>query len=158
MFSDFNKVFVLSMSNSEVFSVEFDVLKKPRGEFHKSDDVATAVSNDGEKEDKFKETFILSKDHVKSAESGEEFKATDQHKDENDDGFKTPTSLDHKIPITQCPPAPRKPSSSTRKRRQISSNARRTLRLDLSREVESMFPQPIFDDLHRKIKKARREN
>ncbi|KAJ6381317.1 hypothetical protein OIU77_030068 [Salix suchowensis] len=27
----------------------------------------------------------------------------------DDDGSKTPTSLDHRISITKCPPAPRKP-------------------------------------------------
>lgn len=30
--------------------------------------------------------------------------------DADDDGFKTPVSMDHKIPVLQqCPPAPRKP-------------------------------------------------
>lgn len=172
MYPEFNKVFVLSMSNSEVFSVEFDVLKRPLTEFHdESDDndpelgqalarVVEAAAD--EKEEKFNGTFVLSKEPVKSPELGGEFKATDQHHDddENDDGFKTPTSLDHKIPVkAQCPPAPKKSNSfSSRKRRPVSSNVRRTLRLDLSHEVESLFPKPIFDDLHRKIKKARKEN
>ncbi|XP_031252606.1 uncharacterized protein LOC116110540 [Pistacia vera] len=172
MYSEFNKIFVLSMSNSEVFSVEFDALKRPSREFHdESDDdhdpelgqasltrVVEAAAD--EKEENFNDTFVLSKEPVKSPELEGEFKATDQHHDENDDGFKTPTSLDHKIPVkAQCPPAPKKSNSfSSRKRRPVSSNVRRTLRLDLSHEVESLFPKPIFDDLHRKIKKVRKEN
>ncbi|KAF5737165.1 cyclin-dependent protein kinase inhibitor SMR3 [Tripterygium wilfordii] len=55
---------------------------------------------------------------------------------EEDDGFKTPTSLDHKIPVEiECPPAPRKPKPS-RKRKASSplvSNRPRLVRLlDLS--------------------------
>ncbi|XP_022865257.1 cyclin-dependent protein kinase inhibitor SMR3-like [Olea europaea var. sylvestris] len=75
--------------------------------------------------------------------------------EEYDKGFKTPTSSDHKIPVVkQCPPAPRKTRSST-KRKLSPSRIRRRLQLDVSAEIESMFPPRPRDDNEHKIKKAR---
>ncbi|KAE8704505.1 putative Pectinesterase-2 precursor [Hibiscus syriacus] len=88
----------------------------------------------------------------------EEMKATD------DDGFKTPTSLDHKIPVMkQCPPAPRKPKplpSNKRKPSASSSGANtcRILQIDFSIEVESLPPSRLLADMHRNVKKARKED
>lgn len=95
--------------------------------------------------------------------------------DENDDGFRTPTALEHRIPeIRPCPPPPRKqtavldrvirPSTTTSSNRKISSTQHqhrgaRMVRgrrlLDFSKEVESMFPPIVKVNLGRKIKKAR---
>ncbi|PPD87572.1 hypothetical protein GOBAR_DD15477 [Gossypium barbadense] len=84
--------------------------------------------------------------------------AANDDQDENDnDGFKTPTSLDHKIPaatILKCPPAPRKPKSlpiisSPAKRKSL----RRRILLDLTKEIESLFPPALIADLGNKIKK-----
>ncbi|KAG6631491.1 cyclin-dependent protein kinase inhibitor SMR12-like [Carya illinoinensis] len=74
--------------------------------------------------------------------------------EEEDDGFKTPTSLDHKIPVVlQCPPAPKKlkPKAVTTKRKA----ARRRIPLDLSNEIESLFPSTLQVDLSGTIKKIR---
>ncbi|CAA3024402.1 Hypothetical predicted protein [Olea europaea subsp. europaea] len=78
---------------------------------------------------------------------------------ESDDGFKTPTSLDHKIPvIEQCPPAPKKirPQPSTSTKRKASP---RTLQFDISTEVESMFTASSHDDddVDQKMKKTRQD-
>ncbi|KAL6987608.1 hypothetical protein U1Q18_013353 [Sarracenia purpurea var. burkii] len=78
---------------------------------------------------------------------------------DDNDGFKTPTSLEHRIPAaTQCPPAPRKLSSRPLTKRKASPRVRRNLQLDLSEEVESTFSPPFQEDLGRKIKRARRES
>lgn len=87
---------------------------------------------------------------------------------DDDDGFATPISSHHKIPVTaQCPPAPKKirtpngrhsSSSSSTKRKSPPRRTRQHLRLDLSREVELMFPPNVRDDLGRKIKKAKIED
>lgn len=69
---------------------------------------------------------------------------------EDDDGFRTPDSLEHRIPvITECPPAPKKtrPKISSAKRSRTTAEL-----LDLSDEVESLFPPA-----HTKIKKFKRE-
>lgn len=61
--------------------------------------------------------------------------------EEEEDGFKTPTSIDHKIPaITQCPPPPSKtrPQFSTLKRRAY-SEARRRLWFVTAAEAETVF-------------------
>ncbi|KAF9590900.1 hypothetical protein IFM89_000156 [Coptis chinensis] len=68
--------------------------------------------------------------------------------DEEDDGLRTPTSLDHMIPVSkQCPPAPRKPKSLPTKKRKASSNV-------CYSRMELIFP-PLVPDLGRKIKKSR---
>ncbi|KAK4419080.1 hypothetical protein Salat_2320800 [Sesamum alatum] len=84
---------------------------------------------------------------------------------EDDDGFKTPTSSDHRIPAsTQCPPAPKKPRPQTSKLKRKASpppGARRSHQFDASStEVESIFrPIPDQDNIEeQKIKKARRED
>ncbi|CAI9760754.1 unnamed protein product [Fraxinus pennsylvanica] len=75
---------------------------------------------------------------------------------EDDDGFKTPTSLDNKIPVmTQCPPAPKKIRSEPSLKRKASSPPR-SLKFDVSMaEVESIF-SAISEDL--KFKKPRRDH
>lgn len=78
---------------------------------------------------------------------------------DDDDGFKTPTSLDHKISITKCPPAPRKPNSFlSRKRKASPPKVRTILQLDLSQEIEAVFPSTIVVDLQKKIKKSPSDN
>lgn len=77
--------------------------------------------------------------------------------EEDNDGCKTPTSLDHTISALICPPAPRKAKSIPSKKRKASSSQRRIL-LDYSSEVESMFPKAILADFGKKMKKVRRAN
>ncbi|KAK7262451.1 hypothetical protein RJT34_30024 [Clitoria ternatea] len=57
---------------------------------------------------------------------------------DSNEGFKTPTSPEHRIPaMLPYPPAPRKPKSAKRK-----SFQPRTV-LDVSQEIESLFPVDI---------------
>ncbi|KAG6427370.1 hypothetical protein SASPL_111613 [Salvia splendens] len=84
----------------------------------------------------------------KKEDERDEAAATVSH----DDGFKTPTSSDHRIPpITRCPPPPVKPRPPPmRVKRKISQPA----------EIESIFRSIAADQddtaQHRKIKKARK--
>ncbi|XP_021278755.1 cyclin-dependent protein kinase inhibitor SMR3-like [Herrania umbratica] len=74
--------------------------------------------------------------------------------EENNDGFKTPTSLDHKIPsLLKCPPAPRRPGYLQAPKRK--DNIPQTILLDLTKEIEALFPPAFLADLGKKIKKAR---
>nr|POE54100.1 cyclin-dependent protein kinase inhibitor smr3 [Quercus suber] len=74
--------------------------------------------------------------------------------EDDDDGFRTPTSLDHKIPESlRCPPAPRKPKPIPSTKRKA---GRRRIMLDLSNEIDSLFPPALLVDLRVKIKKIRR--
>lgn len=185
MCSDFDKIFsFLSMSNSELFlvredieEVEFDLLKRPMLEFQEECHIVIA-SQDPDDTPNQQHQEQECKDHESNNQEAEEckildssleskrppslgeLKVEDDNEDDND-GFKTPTSLDHKIPvITQCPLAPRKPPNplSSTKRKASPQNVRRRLQLDLSLDVESLFPAPIRSDLYKKIKKARRDN
>ncbi|KAL8094735.1 hypothetical protein AgCh_036307 [Apium graveolens] len=81
----------------------------------------------------------------------------DQDLDDDNDGFRTPTSLDHRIPVMkQCPPPPRKRRVPSRKRKLSSPLLMRTTLqlIDASQEIiDSMFPRR--ENNHHKIKKAR---
>ncbi|KAK1357279.1 cyclin-dependent protein kinase inhibitor SMR3 [Heracleum sosnowskyi] len=76
--------------------------------------------------------------------------------EEDNDGCKTPTSLEQKISSVICPPAPRKAKSIPSKKRKAMA-CRRSL-LDFSTEVESMFPEALQADFGKKIKKVRTTN
>ncbi|PSR98277.1 Cyclin-dependent protein kinase [Actinidia chinensis var. chinensis] len=123
------------------------------------------------KEDQKQTDLQISSIPTSQVEEREEQKQERDHKEEelkkqslgqteacgggDDDGFRTPTSLAHKLPkITQCPPAPRKIRLHPSRKRKISQS----LEIELSREVDSMFPIRVHEDLGRKIKKARRED
>ncbi|XP_007027037.2 PREDICTED: uncharacterized protein LOC18597768 [Theobroma cacao] len=172
MYAEFSQVSVLSMSNSEVFLVKDDgegmelgIVKRPALEFREECAQATASSHNPDKEPQVDEEKKGGERSVTASTESEqkkpclgEFKAID-----DDDGFKTPTSLDHKIPvIKQCPPAPRKPQPaplpSNKRKASSSPITRRNLQVDLSLEIESLFPRPLLADLHRKVKKARNED
>ncbi|KAG8376890.1 hypothetical protein BUALT_Bualt09G0111100 [Buddleja alternifolia] len=80
---------------------------------------------------------------------------------ENDDGFRTPTSSDHKIPaIKQCPQAPKKTKPQPLKRKASPNGGRRSLRFDASStEVESIFrPMSSQDNVEEKESKKARKN
>ncbi|XWS43713.1 hypothetical protein CRYUN_Cryun16bG0127300 [Craigia yunnanensis] len=182
MYAEISQISLLSMSNSELFlvkdceeGIEFDILKRPPLEFQEecqatassssSDDIPDDhlerdVQGDHEEEIGGESNVTASKESEKKKKiSLGEFKATDDH----NDGFKTPTSLDQKIPVMkQCPPAPRKPKPLPSNKRKASTpssgstaHTHMNLLLDLSQEVESLFPRPLLTDLHRKVKKAR---
>ncbi|XP_028807304.1 cyclin-dependent protein kinase inhibitor SMR3-like [Neltuma alba] len=76
--------------------------------------------------------------------------------DESNDECKTPTLSGHKIPSSlPCPPAPKKPKSIPSGKRKPCATGNF---LDLSKEIESLFPAPLLLDLYGKIKKVRRGN
>lgn len=80
----------------------------------------------------------------------------------DEDGFKTPTSLEHKIPVMkECPLAPRKAKASAKRKGSSTTSPH----LDFCQQLHSMFP-PIsssssssslnnIPDLHPNIKKTR---
>ncbi|MBA0582589.1 hypothetical protein Gorai_024728 [Gossypium raimondii] len=133
-------------------TMELSFLVRPPLEFNEDCGTATNVKQEEEEEN--------SKLVMMGTSESEVVAAANDDQDENDnDGFKTPTSLDHKIPtatILKCPPAPRKPKSlpiisSPAKRKPL----RRRILLDLTKEIESLFPPALIADLGNKIKKVR---
>ncbi|KAK7325005.1 hypothetical protein VNO77_29016 [Canavalia gladiata] len=65
--------------------------------------------------------------------------------DDSNDGFKTPTSSDHKIPvILECPGAPRKIKSKPVMKRKA---CQRRIAFDLCKELDSLVPTPYAVDL-----------
>ncbi|GAB4824392.1 hypothetical protein Ancab_007279 [Ancistrocladus abbreviatus] len=81
----------------------------------------------------------------------------DEDDNGNNDGCKTPTSIDHKIPlILKCPPAPKKPKRPPSLKRRAFFHQK--IVLDASKEIELLFPPGILADLGGKIKKVRKVN
>lgn len=173
MYSEFKSFSFMGVSNSEMFlsaekdlnNLEINFLSRPTLEFQDDhqceiaplqleEELHEKVGEDHKQhkereEDKCKITVSSLKIQLPSLA---EFKV----EEDSDEGFKTPTSSDHKIPVVlQCPPAPRKPKSRPLTKRKVSP--RRVLH-DLSNEIEAMFPPALLADLGNKIKKVRKEN
>ncbi|CAI9762024.1 unnamed protein product [Fraxinus pennsylvanica] len=132
--------------------IKFDILSEPKVEDSCStQDIVTKQEDDDtdHKEEEIEVTFS-SREYEKPCLAESEV-------GEYDEGFKTPTSLVHKIPVvTQCPAAPRKTRPS-KKRKSSPARIRRSLQLDVSAEIESLFPSRPRDCNEHKIKKARRD-
>lgn len=159
------------MSSTEFFLIKeepketkFDILSESKVE---DPDSSQDIVSDGAQVDIKKQD---DHDSHHKEEDEEEFKAifssreseksclAQSQVEEYDEGFKTPTSSDHKISaVKQCPAAPRKTRSSA-KRKSSAARIRRSLQLDVSAEIESMFPSRPRDDNEHKIKKARRDD
>ncbi|CAA0836401.1 Cyclin-dependent protein kinase inhibitor SMR3 [Striga hermonthica] len=106
-------------------------------------DTSDSESTTGDGEDK-RET---------EGKTGEEITAAE----DEEDGFRTPTSSEHRIPApTVCPPAPRKPCP--KRRRSRSPAARRCLELDASEEVESVLQSEDGGGDEPENKRARKSN
>lgn len=114
---------------------------------------------------------LTTMENIPSSHVGKELGGTTENVDgdaydsDNDDGFKTPTSSEHRIPaILECPGAPKKTRITTRSpksKKRKSPACRRRLVFDLAaRELESLFPTTPFmvDDVagDKKNKKAKR--
>lgn len=112
---------------------------------------------------------VLTKQAAASSSSEEEeeekLKVVVEDELEEEDGFRTPTSLDHRIPVaTECPPAPRKTKPSLKRKAPPSSNHCNNCRhpLDLSKVVELLlFPAqqqhvPLSHISYQSTKKIRR--
>ncbi|CAI9780124.1 unnamed protein product [Fraxinus pennsylvanica] len=159
MFLEINQYYYYSMSKKEFFlikeedkEIKLENSSQPKQEIQDSCQV-----NDTEhgKEEDIEASISSSREESENP-CLKQFQVA-----ESDDGFKTPTSLDHKIPvIEQCPPAPKKtrPQPSTSTKRKASPRA---LQFDYSTEVESMFLAISHDednDVVQKMKKTRRDD
>ncbi|XP_054785202.1 uncharacterized protein LOC129291722 [Prosopis cineraria] len=101
--------------------------------------------------------LLLSKENSKL--KAEEEEEEEEEEEGEEEGFRTPTTLDQRIPeAKQCPPAPRKPKPSL-KRKAPHTLATAPIYLS-SKEVQLLFPvqhNPLSDSL-RITKKIRRDD
>ncbi|KAG6760841.1 hypothetical protein POTOM_034024 [Populus tomentosa] len=159
MFSELKSFSLMGLSNSEMFfsekdlnAMEFNFLVRSALELGDDCEIVPQElhqEKEVEEEEKQEDECEISVPTLKiKLPSVEAFQIEDD-KDDDADGFKTPTSLDRKIPVIfQCPPAPRKPKSLPSAKRK--SPQRRVL-LDLSNEIESLFPPALAGDLGKQI-------
>lgn len=153
----------MGVSNSEMLdlnALEIDFLARSTLEFQEHDQreiISNKEDHHGEDECK----IMVASLNIKIPSFGE-FKIEEEvdHQDDFDSGFKTPTSLDHQIPVMlQCPAAPRKPKSRPLlTKRKAQSQSQRRILYDLSNEIEALFPPALLADLGNKIKKAKQQN
>lgn len=167
-------------AEKDLNSLELNFLAKPRPreptlEFHQDHDCHNNIATlqDSELCEDKRVVHLHGKDEAKEEKDQEdkcdgfasslkiqlpslgEFKV-EEEQEEDGDGFKTPKSLDQKIPVMlQCPPAPRKPKTRPLPKRKLPQQ-RRILH-DLSNEIEDLFPPALRADLRNKIKKVRQE-
>ncbi|XAR68951.1 hypothetical protein NMG60_11000375 [Bertholletia excelsa] len=166
MFTEFRHIsFLLMESNSETLNLKQDQnLTGLENSLTSTSELAngcpeTASSQDSEEQGSDREEAT---DSTEDPETETTFLGNSEVA-ESDDGFRTPTSSDHKIPTAKhCPPPPKKPRIRFPSKRKASLLppliSQNVLLLDLSKEVESMFPPTLREDLGRKIKRARRED
>ncbi|KAH1090115.1 hypothetical protein J1N35_017372 [Gossypium stocksii] len=116
--------------------IEFDILKRPPPV--KCQTTTSSSSSPGKQQEEEGEINVRA-----AGEGNEEKKEMNSKEMDDDDGFKTPTSKDSKIPAEpkQCPPAPRKPKPNKRKASSPTNGStavRNPLLLDLSEELDSL--------------------
>ncbi|GLT67066.1 hypothetical protein SLA2020_393990 [Shorea laevis] len=158
MYLDLNRFSFMDIHNSETFlsekdpnGMEFDFLGRPTLEFQDDLECKIAPSQDGEEHSRQEDNDRK----FPSLELEIKVPSLDVQSEGVGDELKTPKSLDHRIPtMLKCPPAPRKPKSlPSAKRKEV---LRRRILLDLTKEIESLFPPVLLADLGNKIKKVRR--
>ncbi|KAL4298209.1 hypothetical protein GQ457_12G009670 [Hibiscus cannabinus] len=99
------QVSLLGMSNPDKEGFKFDIMKRPTLDFHQT---TPTPSYSPTKEEEQGETNVGS--------ARKESQENKKKEPDDEDGFKTPTSLEHKIPEPrQCPPAPTRPRPLKRK-------------------------------------------
>ncbi|XP_014492051.1 cyclin-dependent protein kinase inhibitor SMR3 [Vigna radiata var. radiata] len=151
------------MSNPEFLTKDdkesdFQILKRPMLEFQTEniETLSSSYSNSrysqsikGRDEEREENRQIC-----RVTPSSEEKEKLKEEEDEENDGFKTPTSLDHKILVpSQCPPAPRKTKPSLKRKASCFNHCNCRHPLDLSKEVfELLFPA------QQSTKKVRRQD
>ncbi|KAM4083263.1 hypothetical protein ACJW30_08G043100 [Castanea mollissima] len=151
------------LSEKDLNSMELNFLVRPTLDFQ--DRCPTAPSEEEEDHELYKRPEVKEEEKQQEEEDKRKISVSSlevkvpslgelRDVEDDDDGFRTPTSLDHKIPQSlQCPAAPRKPKPIPSTKRKA---GRRRIMLDLSNEIESLFPPAVLVDLRVKIKKIRR--
>ncbi|GAB4860167.1 hypothetical protein Ancab_011645 [Ancistrocladus abbreviatus] len=130
-------------------SIEFNSSSKPITE--ESSESANGCQISASEE---RDGIVSSALKIKIPSLGEQL---DGDNEENNDGFKTPTSMDHKIPvILKCPPAPMKPKRPPSRKRRAFFNQKMVP--DMSEQIELLFPPALLANLGGKIKKVRKVN
>ncbi|KAB2013655.1 hypothetical protein ERO13_D09G151850v2 [Gossypium hirsutum] len=120
--------------------MEFDILKRPPSVKCQTT-TSSSSSSPGKQQEEEGEINVRA-----AGEENEEKKEMNSKEmdDDDNDGLKTPTSTDSKIPAEpkQCPPAPRKPKPNKRKASSPTNGSTAVrinpLLLDLSEELESL--------------------
>ncbi|KAJ7961449.1 cyclin-dependent protein kinase inhibitor SMR3 [Quillaja saponaria] len=114
MYSELEEIFFVSMSNSDCILVKEEQLEADVNNFNIVKKPTLEIQLDECHVEEEEERIVMSK-QVESTSLEEKLNVEEDGKD--DDGFRTPTSLDQRIPVTkQCPLAPRKPRPSLKRK------------------------------------------
>ncbi|KAK7272073.1 hypothetical protein RJT34_28455 [Clitoria ternatea] len=138
-------------SNSKVFNMDPELGLSVRStmEIHKEEcQISTRDQDQNHQLMKLKQLTVQERDHKEEPLPPFTLKVEipSTHDDDSEEGFKTPTSSDHKIPaILECPGAPKKTKSRPATKRKAS--CRRRIALDFSMELEPLFPTSSVVDL-----------
>ncbi|XP_048438847.1 uncharacterized protein LOC125476612 [Pyrus x bretschneideri] len=165
-----DRISVFNVSNS----LKQDRSEKPMSEFRSTPSDHDHAPHDHQQQERSKkqqtkQSQNITPDHINTPAKqdrkkpplpGEDESSTNGKDvmDEDDDGFKTPTSLEHKIPpMTECPPAPRKPFLKRRRSPSPPPPAARRKVQFTQAQLNDIFSNFLLvPDARAKIKKARR--
>ncbi|WJX76338.1 hypothetical protein P8452_59773 [Trifolium repens] len=148
----------MSSNHKEEIFTKFEIVKKSNDHQSLEEEISNSSHNSQDIKEEHNQIEVCSKTPSSSEEDEEEEeeeKLKKKNEDEEEDGFRTPTSLDHKISVITCPQAPKKIKVQSLKRKAAGSC--RQLPLDLSKEVELLFSPTHHSQSHR-AKKIRRDD
>jgi hypothetical protein len=148
----------MSSNHKEEIFTKFEIVKKSTDHQSLEEESSNSHSHNSQDiKEEHNQIEVCSKTPSSSSSSSseEEEKLKKKNEDEEEDGFRTPTSLDHKISVITCPQAPKKIKVQSLKRKAAGSC--RQLPLDLSKEVELLFSPTHHSQSHR-AKKIRRDD
>jgi hypothetical protein len=153
----------MSSNHKEEIFTKFEIVKKSTDHQCLEEESSNSHSHNSQDiKEELNQIEVSSKTPSSSSEDDDDEK---KEEEEEEDGFRTPTSLDHKISVITCPPTPKKIKVQSLKRKAAAAgsyNSCRQLPLDLSKEVELLFQPPthhiqLYDHSHM-AKKIRRDD
>jgi hypothetical protein len=156
----------MSSNHKEEIFTKFEIVKKSTDHQSLEEESSNSHSHNSQDiKEELNQIEVSSKTPSSSSEDDDDEKK-EEEEEEEEDGFRTPTSLDHKISVITCPPTPKKIKVQSLKRKAGAAagsyNSCRQLPLDLSKEVELLFQPPthhiqLYDHSHM-AKKIRRDD
>ncbi|KAE8706025.1 hypothetical protein F3Y22_tig00110410pilonHSYRG00116 [Hibiscus syriacus] len=136
----------VAKDDEEEEGIKFDIIKSSALDCHETTPTSSLFPTKREGEEE--EMKVASARNEAKEKKKEELGAGDVNDDDND-GFKTPTSLEHKIPEPKkCPPAPRR-------RRPLKRKPSPTRRSNAALEVRIRNLLQLQLDVSKQVKKAR---
>ncbi|WJX81812.1 hypothetical protein P8452_64650 [Trifolium repens] len=131
----------MSSNHKEEIFTKFEIVKKSTDHQSLEEESSNSHSHNSQDiKEEHNQIEVSSKTPSSSSEDDDDEKE-EEEEEEEEDGFRTPTSLDHKISVITCPPAPKKIKVQSLKRKAgaAAESKKLTLSASLSRSHSSFW-------------------